>query len=184
MHQSSSDHRDLSRESDAFNWQLPWFTERASCISEHTRVVISHIECSIGTLRMAKRHIQLPCILASKYNTILGGVFPEDRHRFGRAISSIGTNISEWVSRCGLLTSAEVAADPCEAAQSPVSMLLFTHWSANYVHTSCETEFGLSPVRGTERPKSSSKVPISANPPPSVRSATRPLSKIPFSFWH
>lgn len=68
-----------------------------SCISEHTRASITYVGRAIGTIRAAKWHIQLPRELASKHSTILENVFPEDHHRFDRAISAIRTNISEWM---------------------------------------------------------------------------------------
>lgn len=68
-----------------------------SCVSEHTRSSIAYVGRAIGTIRAAKWNIQLPRELASKHSTILESVFPEDRHRFDRAISAIRTNISEWM---------------------------------------------------------------------------------------
>lgn len=72
-------------------------TATPACISEHTRASISYVGRAIGTIRAAKWRIQLPRELASKHSTILESVFPEDRHRFDRAIFAIRTNISEWM---------------------------------------------------------------------------------------
>jgi len=72
-------------------------TATPSCISEHARTSITYVGRAIGTIRAAKWHIQLPRELASKHSRILDNVFPEDRHRFDRAISTIRTNISEWM---------------------------------------------------------------------------------------
>ena len=72
-------------------------TATPSCVTEHTRASITYVGRAIGTIRAAKWHIQMPRELASKHSTILENVFPEDRHRFDRAISVIRTNISEWM---------------------------------------------------------------------------------------
>ena len=72
-------------------------TATPSCISEHARTSISYVGRAIGTIRGAKWHIQLPRELASKHSAILEKVFPEDRHRFDRAISAIRANVSEWM---------------------------------------------------------------------------------------
>ena len=72
-------------------------TATPSCISEQTRASISYVGRAIGTIRAAKWHIQLPRELASEHSKFLDGVFPEDRHRFDRAIFAIRTNLSEWM---------------------------------------------------------------------------------------
>lgn len=72
-------------------------TATPSCISEQTRASITYVGRAIGTIRTAKWHIQLPRELASEHSKILENVFPEDRHRFDRAIFAIRTNISEWM---------------------------------------------------------------------------------------
>ena len=72
-------------------------TATPSCVSEHTRASIVYVGRAIGTIRAAKWYIQLPRELASKHSSILESVFPEDRHRFDRAISAVRTNISEWM---------------------------------------------------------------------------------------
>jgi len=72
-------------------------TATPSCVSEQTRASIVYVGRAIGTIRAAKWYIQLPRELASKHSSILDSVFPEDRHRFDRAISAIRTNISEWM---------------------------------------------------------------------------------------
>jgi len=72
-------------------------TATPSCVSEQTRASIVYVGRAIGTIRAAKWYIQLPRELASKHSSILESVFPEDRHRFDRAISAIRTNISEWM---------------------------------------------------------------------------------------
>ena len=72
-------------------------TATPSCLSEQARASITYVGRAIGTIRAAKWRIQLPRELASEHSKILESVFPQDRHRFDRAIFTIRTNISEWM---------------------------------------------------------------------------------------